>query len=82
MNRAAVCPHESLLAPVQPSTKLVLVVKRSVREAGHLPSSSVKIKNELNFTSTPHMRHVVKSDDGFTVSFVHLLPEEGDSFIL
>jgi hypothetical protein len=28
------------------------------------------------------MRHVVKSDDGFTVSFVHLLPEEGDSFIL
>ena len=63
--------HKSLgwLGPFQPSTKLVLGVKRLVREAGHIPSYSVKVKNDLNFTSTPHMRYGVKSDDGFTFSF-------------
>jgi hypothetical protein len=66
MNCAAVCPHEFRLAPIQPSTKLVLGVKRPAREAGHLPS--VKVKNELKFTSTPHMHYGVKSDDGFTFS--------------
>ena len=45
INCAAVCPHESRLAPIQPSTKLVLGVKRPAREPGHLPSSSVKVKN-------------------------------------
>ena len=73
MNRAALCPHESWLAPIEPSTKLVLGVKRPVREAGHLSSSSVKVKNELNFTSTPHMRYGVKSDDGFTFSLCWIL---------
>jgi hypothetical protein len=41
---AAVCPHESRLAPAQPLTELVLGIKRPVREAGHLPSSSVTVK--------------------------------------
>jgi hypothetical protein len=73
MNRAAVCPHESRLAPMEPSTKLVLWLKQLVRDAGHLPSSNVKVKNELNFTSTPHMRYGVKSDDGFTFSLYWIL---------
>jgi hypothetical protein len=68
MNCAVVCPHESQLAPIQPSTKLLLGVKWPVLEAGHLPSSSVKVKNELNFTFTPHIRYGVKSDDDFTSS--------------
>jgi len=73
MNYAAVCPHQSRLAPLQPSTELVLGVKRPVREAGHVPSSSVEVKNELNFTSTPHMPYGVRSDGGFTFSLLWTL---------
>jgi hypothetical protein len=84
MNCVAVCPHESA-GFCQPSTKLVLGVKRPVREVGHIPSSSVKVKNELNFTSTPHMRYGVEwwwLYLSLVLDFVHLLPEEGDSFFL
>lgn len=85
MNCAAVCPHESRLASNQPSTKLVLGLKRPVREAGNINSSSVRVKNELNFTSTPHMRYGVKRWWLYlflVLDFVYLFPEEGDSFFL
>ena len=70
---AAVCPHQSRLAPFQPPTELVLGVKRPVLEAGHVPSSSVEVKNELNFTSKSHMPYGVRSDGCFTFSLLWTL---------
>jgi hypothetical protein len=42
------------------------------READHLPPSSVEIKNEWSYTSTPHYfmtRYLVKHRDNFAVIF-------------
>lgn len=46
---------------IQPSTKRVPGVKRPVREAGHPPSFSAEVKNQWDYTSTPHMHYGVKS---------------------